>query len=457
MSNYVFDRKPKIVPLVDTNFRKIATTIPASGTESIMDKLDKLESRSMHGQLPLVWHTANDFSITDHLGNRWIDFTSTIFVANVGHSNPHVIERVQECLSSSIIACYAYPNEIRARYLEKLLNFAGHGFEKAFLLSAGTEATEAAFKLMKMHGQKIGKNNGLVIGISGNWHGRTMGAQLLSDNKNQKEWIEDKNFPTKHLRFPYPWLVNEENALEFLEDSIKELENSGLSIQDNVCGIMLETFQGWGAFFYPKAYVQAIRAICDKYQILLCFDEMQSGFGRTGKNFGYEHYEVEADLLCIGKGMGGGFPISGVLGKAGIMDLPDIGNMSSTHSGNPTMCAAALGVIEEIDAKNLVQKSQSTGILLHTNLRKLQLEFPALISGIYGKGMIASIVFAHNGDNSEISTFVSRLSERIMQKGVLVVHTGRESIKIGPPLTIPDDALLEGISVIREAIFELLK
>lgn len=455
MATYQFSRKPIEVNLINTNERNIQTKIPAPGTVEILSKLDKYESRSMHGQLPLVWDKAIGHSVYDHAGNKWIDFTSMIFVANVGHGNPRVISAVADATQKPLLGCYAYPNAMRADYLEKLIQFAGPDFEKAFLLSAGTEATEAAFKLMKMHGQSVKKNKHKVIAISGNWHGRTFGAQMLSDNKAQKAWMGSSQIDVLHLDFPYPWILNEQSPVSFLLDSIAQLEESGVSLKDDVAGFMLETFQGWGAVFYPKPYVQELRRICDENEILLCFDEMQSGFGRTGKNFGYEHYEVKADLICCGKGMGGGFPISGVIGRAVVMDLPEIGNMSSTHSGNPVMCAAAKAVLDEIIEKNLVHESASKGILLHSQLKLLKDEFTEQISGIYGIGMIASIVFSHPLDGSKNFEFVSRVAEKCMQKGLLVVHTGRESIKIGPPLTISEDALLEGILVIRESIKEI--
>ena len=192
-----------------------------------------------------------------------------------------------------------------------------------------------------------------------------------------------------------------------------------------------------------------------KNKILITFDEMQSGFGRTGYRFGYEYYGIKPDLICCGKGMGGGIPVSGVLGRKKIMDLPEIGNMSSTHSGNPVMCAAGLGVLDEIENKNLVEESERKGQILHSKLKEIESEFPKVISGIYGEGLIASILF-HVKEN-KVSSFqdVSIVAEKCMQKGLLVVHTGRESIKIGPPLTIPDDALIEGISIISESIQEV--
>ncbi len=455
MASYNFSREPQEVKMISTKNREIKTKIPAPGTKEILEKLDKFESRSMHGQLPIIWDKAFDYNVFDHLGNKWIDFTSMIFVANIGHGNNHVISRVKDALNNPILGCYAYPNDIRANYLERLIKFAGPNFEKAFLLSAGTEATEAAFKLMKMNGQRIGKKKNVVIAASGSWHGRTLAAQMLSDNKTQKAWTNHEQKDIVHIPFPYPWVLKGKNSKDFLRESLQSLEVKGISLLDDISGVMLETFQGWGAIFYPHDYIKELRSICDKNEILMCFDEMQSGFGRTGKNFGYEHYGVRADLICCGKGMGGGFPISGVIGKAEVMDLPEIGNMSSTHSGNPVMCAAGLGVLDEIENKNLVKESERKGQILHCKLKEMEAQFPRLISGIYGEGLIASILFHIDEDRIGTVQKVSMVTEKCMQKGLIVVHTGRESIKIGPPLTIPDNALIEGIEIINESIQEV--
>ena len=457
MAGFVFSREPVAVEPVQTINRIIKTSIPAPGTVDLLEKLDKYESRSMHGQLPVVWRRAEGHSVFDQVGNKWIDFTSMIFVANVGHGNEAVIKKVKSVLDLPMLGCYAYPNEVRATYLEKLVKFAGPNFEKAFLLSAGTEATEAAFKLMKMHGKKIGKNKNVVIAISGNWHGRTLAAQMLSDNAAQKSWVTHEQSDVEHINFPYPWEISEEQSEEFLLSNLDLLSQKGISLKNDVAGFMLETFQGWGAVFYPKTFVKKLRKICDDNEILLTFDEMQAGFGRTGKNFGYEHYEVNADLICCGKGMGGGFPISGVLGKASVMDLPDIGNMSSTHSGNPVVCAAGIAVLDEIESLELVKASAEKGLVLHELLNQIQSEFSNYISGIYGKGLIASVIFQKNINGINSSPLVSQITELCMQKGLLVVHTGRESIKIGPPLTISYEALKEGVEVLKESIAESLK
>jgi 4-aminobutyrate aminotransferase-like enzyme len=455
MTAHSFSRLPQSVRFVSTSNRLIQTAIPPPGTREILERLEACESRSMHGQLPLVWDRAEDYSVYDAAGNRWIDFTSTIFVANVGHSNPRVTAAMRETLDRPLYGCYAYANENRARYLEKLVAFAGPLFEKAFLLSSGTEATEGALKLMRMHGQKQGKRRRGVICIEGNWHGRTLGAQMMSSSLAQREWIGYQDADIHHIAFPYAWTLMGRSPEAFLDESLAKLEKSGIDLAQDVCGFMLETFQGWGAVFYPPEYVQAIERVCRKYGILLTFDEMQSGFGRTGKAFGFEHYGVSPDLICCGKGMGGGVPLSGVIGRAEIMDLPDVGNMSSTHSANPLVCAAGLAVIEELEERNLIVEAARKGELLFEALHKLQARFPDRISNLLGKGLIAAVLFKHPKTGEADGPFTSAVAELCMQKGLLVVHTGRESIKIGPPLTITDEALLEGITVLGESIAEV--
>ena len=455
MAAYNFSRTPVTVPKVDTAFRNINTPIPTLGTKEILENLEENESRSMHGQLPIIWDRAEDFSVFDMAGNKWIDFTSTIFVANVGHSNARVTASIKAALDYPLYSCYAYANPIRARYLEKLIAFAGPPFEKAFLLSAGTEATEAALKLMRMQGQKIGKRRRGIICVEGNWHGRTLGAQMMSSNLAQREWIGYQDADIHHIPFPYPWVLNGRDPIAFLEEGLKRLSEKGVDIAQDVCGFMLETFQGWGAVFYPKEFVQAIEHLCQKHQILLSFDEMQAGFGRTGKAFGYQHYGVTPDLICCGKGMGGGVPLAGVIGRAEIMDLPDVGNMSSTHSANPLVCAAGLAVIEELESRNLIAETARKGELLFSGLSDLQLRFPDRICQLLGIGLIAAVVFRSPLTGEADGLFTSRVAERCMQKGLLVVHTGRESIKLGPPLTISDAALFEGIDVLGESIAEI--
>ena len=434
--------------IIKTKNITITTSIPAPGTKQLMKKLRKVESRSMHGQLPIAWSKAKNFNIYDIAGNKFIDFTSTIFVANVGHSNDRIKKYINRSLKLNFIHSYAYINKIRAEYIDKLVKFCGKGFQKAFLMSAGTEATEAAFKLMRMYGQKRKKRKLGIVCFDGNWHGRTMASQMMSGNIQQKKWIGFHDKDIHHIPFPYPWLIKDSNEEEFLKLSIRNLKKK-LDLKKDVCGFMLETFQGWGALFYPKKYVKLLSKICKQNDILLTFDEMQSGFGRTGKNFGFQHYGIIPDLICCGKGMGGGVALSGVVGKKNIMDLPEVGNMSSTNSANPLACSAGLAVLEEIEDKKLTDKAKINGQLMHKKLLAIKKKHPNLFN-VYGKGLIAAIIF--NKSQKNINKKLKLLVEKCMKDGLLIVYTGRESVKIGPPLTITKTAIIEGTQIIEKNI-----
>ena len=457
MANYNFSRDPVKVGKVSTKNRKIMTQIPCPGTKNKIKYLESIESRSMHGQLPLIWDRAENYNVYDEAGNCWIDFTSTIFVANIGHSNKSLINNLIKLFKNEPISTYAYVNNQRILYQKKLLKFSGNKFDKAYLVSTGSEATEAALKLMRMYGQKKKKKKLGIISFEGNWHGRTIGAQMMSGNEEQKKWIGFKDKDIHHLPFPYPWVTNDKDSVSFFENSIKNLlSKKKLDPSKDLCGCIVETFQGWGSIFYPKKYIQALEKFCKKNNIILAFDEMQSGFARTGKAFGYEHYNVKPDLICCGKGMGGGLPLAGVIGKKFLMDLPEVGNMSSTHSANPLVCKAGMTVLDEITKKRLVYTTAKKGKILEKKLKEIKNKYHNIISYTNCKGLIAAIIFKTK-DGKPDSLIASQISEKCMQKGLLVVHTGRESIKIGPPLTITISALKEGIKVLDESIFEIQK
>lgn len=454
---YSFSRKPVKVPCIETKHREIKTAIPCPGTDAALKELEKYESRSMQGQMPIVWDRAEDFSIFDKSGNRWIDFTSTIFVTNIGHANTRVLDAMREVLDKPLLHTYAYANELRIKYIKRLIEFSQGQFEKAFLMSAGTEATEAGLKLMRMHGQKNGKRRAGIICIEGNYHGRTMGAHMMSNHIAENDWVGYQDPNIHHIRFPYPWELDGKSGADFLGSELKSLAKRGIDIESDICGFMLETYQGWGAVFYPTEFVQQIERICKENGILLAFDEMQAGFARTGKRFGYEHYDVNPDLICCGKGMGGGVPVSGVLGSAEIMDLPEVGEMSSTHSANPLVCAAGLATLNEIEDRKLVDEAARKGVLFFDGLNRINEKYSENVSTVCGNGLVAALIFKNPQTDQPDTILPSKLSERCMQKGVLVVHTGRESIKLAPPLTITDDALNEGIDVIEEALDEILR
>lgn len=449
--------EPVTVNEQSSNHRNIRTAIPAPGTSEVINRLQNVESRSMHGQLPIVWKNAVDFNVYDIADNKFIDFTSSIFIANVGHSNQKVSSAIKSSLDDNLYSCYAYASTVRAEYMEKLLDFGKPYFEKSFLLSAGTEATEAVFKLIRMAGQKNGKRRLGIVTFENNWHGRTLGAQMLSSNIKQKDWVGYQDKDVHHLPFPYPWDLQNLSGEEFFEKSLQKFEKNNIKPKEDLAGFVLETFQGWGALFYPKGFVKTVKRFCDDHGLILAFDEMQAGFGRTGKNFGFEHYQVKPDLVAVGKGMGGGVPLSGVLGRADLMDLPDVGNMSSTHSANPLVCKAGIAVLNELNSRNLVYESQRKGIIMHSMMSKLHEKFPDIVSIPYGKGLIAAQMFFKKEDGSPNSKLASRVCEISMRSGILLVHTGRESIKFGPPLTITDDALIEGMEIYCRSVETAIK
>ena len=248
--SFRFSQTPVNVPHVHTEYREIKTAIPAPGTEVVLLNLEKYESRSMHGQLPVVWDRAEDFQVYDTCGNCWIDFTSTIFVANTGHANPLILSALHKIIDHKILHTYTFPNKMRVSFLKKLIKKTPDQFEKAFLLSAGTEATECAVKLMRMHGQSISPDKVGIISFQGAMHGRTMGAEMLKGVPSQSAWIGYKDPNMYHLPFPYPW--KEYDWEKRFEEDIHALEEKGLNF-DNIAGFMIESYLGWGAVFYPVA------------------------------------------------------------------------------------------------------------------------------------------------------------------------------------------------------------
>ena len=189
MAAYQFSRTPIDTSPVQTDFRRIQTPIPVPESLPLLAALEQVESRAMHGQLPLVWDRAEGFQVHDAWGNTWIDFASTIISANVGHAHPRVVQALQEQLNKPLLHTYSYATQIRADYLRALIDATPRQFEKGFLLSAGTEATECALKLMRLHGEQAGKRQPGIITLEGNWHGRTLGAQMMSHNPAQKAWV----------------------------------------------------------------------------------------------------------------------------------------------------------------------------------------------------------------------------------------------------------------------------
>ena len=379
-----------------------------------------------------------------------LDFTSTIFVSNIGHGNTNLIKSIKSVLNLPLIHTYNYQNKFRIAYIKKLIKFSENKFDKAYLLSGGSETTEAALKLMRIYGISKKKKPG-IISLKGNWHGRTMGAEHMAGNDTGKKWIGYNDKFVYHLDFPYQKVLKSKKVTgkSFFLNSLLKLKK--LDFKKDISGFILEAFQGWGAITYPVDYVKQVQNFCRKNDILLTIDEMQSGFGRTGKKFCYQNYNISPDIICCGKGMGSGFPLSGLLGKKKVFKNIIPGSMSSTHSANPMACAAGVATINEIQRLNLVDKSKNNGQFLRQELNKLKINFENLIEEINCIGLIAAIIFKNSKEinGTKIANFVSK---ECLKNGLLVVMTGRESIKLGPPLIVSKSQIKTAVKIIFKSI-----
>lgn len=453
MATYKISLEPKSVPKIKTKYRTIRTKIPTPRFKKLHRELDKYEATLVHDQLPVVWDRAKDFQVFDKDGNCWIDFTSGIFLANSGHSNPASIKAIKKQLEAPLLHSYNYATEIRAKFLKKLIEVTPPFCEKACLFLAGTEAVECAIFLVRTWGRSVNKKKINIVSHLGAMHGITTGSEMLRGDARMLETLSYSDPHAYRLPFPYPWDAannSRYNWAKRFEDDMAVLKKRGLDFK-SIAGFIIEPFQGWGAIFYPEAYIRALELFAKKHNVLIIIDEIQGGFGRTGKMFAYEHYGIRPDLLCLGKGLSGSLPLSGVVGRKKIMDLPQIrGSMHSTHSGNPLSCAAGLANIETIEREGLVKKSAQKGRLLFSRLNEIKRKYPNIISHVLGKGLLAAILF-QNPDGNLDREFPAKVCETAIQKGLLLVHTSR-SIKISPPLTIPDAALAEGLDVLEQSI-----
>lgn len=451
-----FSYIPKKVELVNTKYRKIKTRIPAPGTVSVLKKSLKYEPLSMNILLPLVWDKAVGYQVYDAYGNVWIDFTSGIFVANSGHGNEESVRAAIDVLKKPLLHTFLYPTIYRANLAEKLVKIAPKGMNKVLILSTGAEVTETALKIARIWGEKQSKNKNIIVAFEGAFHGETIGSRTMSGNLKAKEWIGKLDPNIVHLPYPTNYLKSldiekSDFGSEIFERDIKKL---GKKIDlNNIAGFMLESYQGWAAMFFPRSYVKALRRFADKNKSLVMFDEVQSGFGRTGKLFAFEHYNIKADVLCCGKGISGGLPLSAVISRSELLDV-DSGDLNTTHAGNPVSCAFSLGNINYLVRNKLPQKAYEKGQIIYKFLLNLQSEFPERIRAIHGKGFAyAAIVTKPKTDDLDID-FVDMIIEKAFQKGLLMIRTGKGSIKLGPPLTIPNSALIEGLNVLHQVFVE---
>ncbi|MFB3881742.1 MAG: aspartate aminotransferase family protein [Armatimonadota bacterium] len=444
---------PKRVPPVNTKFRRIQTSIPAPESIPILEALYRDEPRSMRGQGPVVWDRAEGFQVHDAWGNTWIDWSSGVLVASAGHSRPEIARAICEQASKHLLHNYCFASEERARLVSKLAALSPKPLEKVFLLTTGAETTEAAIKLSRTHGKAVGGNRKIaIVSYEGAFHGRTMGAQMIGGSPALKEWIV--NLDPDMVQVPFPdGFRCKDTSFDFF---LKSLKDKGFG-PDRIAGVISETYQGGSAAFWPVEYAQQMRAWCTEHDIVLTFDEVQAGFGRTGTMWGFEHYGVVPDLVCCGKAITSGLPLSALIGRADLMDQYPPGSMTSTHTGNPVCIAAALANLDIVVNEKLPEKAAKVGEVLHAGLRDLQRKHPDVIGAVMGKGMVAGVHIIKPGGSDPWPELATAIWEKCTEKGLLMFHPVGlmgATVKIAPPLITPDEAIAEGISVLGEAFEE---
>ncbi len=450
-----YSMEPVAVPRVETAHRRIVTPLPVPESLPVLEKLAQFEPRSMQGQPPVVWHRAEGFAVEDRWGNRWIDWSSGVLMANVGHGHPKVVEAVRSMAERPLLAAYVFPHVARAELAQRLVELTPEGLDKAFIVSTGSEAVECAIKLARTFGVRgAGPGKHVIVSFRNAFHGRTLGAQLAGSMPWLKDWIVGMDSGFAQVPFPDGY-KNEDTRFELFEESLAE---QGIRPK-SVAGVITESYQGVGPDFLPAEYARRLRAWCDDWGAVLVMDEVQSGFGRTGRMFCFEHYGIMPDLITCGKGISSSLPLAAVVGRGDVMDIFAPGSMTSTHSGSPVCCAAALANLEVLLEEGLVESAARLGPGLKAGLLEVQRAHPEAVGCVHGLGLVAGLQMALAGTKTPDPELALRINERCFQKGLLMfapVGVGGECIKIAPPLCITREALTEGVQVLAEALDEVL-
>lgn len=396
---------------------------------------------------------ANNATIISTDGKEFIDFASGIAVLNVGHRHPRIIEAVKKQLDLFTHTAYQVtPYESYIALAEQINQLAPiEGEKKSCFFTTGGEATENAVKIAKAHTKRYG-----VISFGGSFHGRTsMAVSMTGKVEPYKAEIGVGMPGVYHALYP-----NEFHEIS-VKDSLRSLEHickSSISPYD-ISAIIVEPVQGEGGFnVAPKDFIQELRKFCDAYNIVMIADEVQTGFARTGKLFAMEHFEVSVDIICIAKSLGGGFPISGVVGKKDIMDSQAPGGLGGTYAGNPLATTAALEVLKIIDEEKLAQRANELGQQLKENLNNLKTKENLIqIADIRGLGSMVAAEFFEN--NTPSPSLAKKIQKEAMEQGLLLLTCGvyGNVIRFLYPLTISQEQFEKALNILNNCIRKAVK
>jgi 4-aminobutyrate aminotransferase/(S)-3-amino-2-methylpropionate transaminase len=432
---------------------QLQTEIPGPRSREILDRKGVVVADPLAVYLPVVASEGRGSTLTDVDGNTFIDFTGGVGCLNVGHAHPRVVDAVQEQAARFLHTDFTIvPYEVYISVAERLLAVSPfRGRAKAAFFNAGTEAVENAVKFARAFTRRPA-----VIAFEGAFHGRTLLALTLT-SKSHPYKAGLGPFAPEVYRVPFPYEyrgIRAEDALTVLERAFETQV-----APETVAAIVVEPVQGEGGFVVaPQAFVEGVREICDRYGIVLIVDEVQTGFGRTGRMFAIEHYGIEPDLLTVAKSIAAGLPLSGVLGKAEIMDAPGVGAVGGTFIGNPVALAAAGAVLDVIDEEGLLDRSERIGETIRNRMLAWQERHPQ-IGDVRGLGAMLAIELVADGETRRPAPeLAAAVTEAAASRGLLLLKAGIHSncIRVLCPLVITDHELEEALGAWEEALAVVL-
>lgn len=435
----------------------IVETPPGPRSRALAARLRQHESPNItfvSDDLPIGWAEANGANVLDVDGNVYIDLTAGFGVAATGHRNRNVVEAVRGQLDSLAHGLGdVHPPEIKVRLLERLAEITPPGLEMSILASSGAEAVEAALKTARLASGRPG-----VLCFSGAYHGLTYGALSVTDGDLFRRPFENQlGIPTARLPFPEPYRPAPElQSRGDLLGATLELVSEHLDADDSIGAILVEPVLGRGGIVIPPdGFLRGLREECDRRDLILIFDEVFTGFGRTGRWFACEHEGVVPDLLCIGKALSGMLPFSACVGRPEVMAAwpPSSGEAmhTSTFLGHPLACAAALAQIDEIESRGLVARSAQLGKTMLDQLREIRKRIPG-IGDVRGRGLMAGIEFVRDDLSREPDReCAERLILDALRRGLILLGGGH-AVQLSPPLTITEQQLLFALETMEDCL-----
>jgi 4-aminobutyrate aminotransferase / (S)-3-amino-2-methylpropionate transaminase / 5-aminovalerate transaminase len=408
--------------------------------------------RGVKNQHAVFAARAKDAEIWDVDGRRYIDLAAGIAVVNVGHNHPKVMAAVRDQLERFAHTCFQVtPYEPYLRLAERLNRLApGASPKKTVFLTTGAEAVENAVKIARYHTGRTG-----IVAFAGAFHGRTLlGMALTGKVSPYKAGFGPP--PAEVFHVPYPVRYHgrtPEQSLAALDDLFQSEIDSA-----RVAALIVEPVQGEGGFYAaPPGFLRSLRELCTRLGIVLIADEVQTGFGRTGRMFAIEHAGIEADLITVAKSLGGGLPIAGVIGKAGIMDSVPPGGLGATYGGPPVGCAAGLAVLDVIEEEDLCARAEAIGRRIEAWGRDLGKETRS-IGDVRTLGAMSAIELVHDGDAGRPDADLTKaVVAGAIAEGVILLSCGARGnvIRFLPPLTISETLLDEALAIVRRVILDL--